>query len=116
MNSLTSAYQYIAKNCNSKVEKNTKNDRLGQCTKCGFLQKLSECSLSLTAQLIIKGPTFKETLYAHGNQLSIITGKPQEHIEREDLLIAEPFCITFTNSSITSVFRSVRHLCLLIVV
>ena len=107
VNCLTSAYRCIAKNCNSKVEKNAKNDRLGQCSKCGSLQKLSECSVNLTAQLIIKGPAFKETLYAYGNQLSIITGKPQDDIEREDLLIAEPFCITYTNSSITSVFRSV---------
>ena len=107
VNSLTLAYRCIAENCNSKVEKNTENDHLGQCTKCGSLQKLSECSLNLTAQLIIKGPAFKETLYAYGNQLSIITGKPQEHIELEDSLIAEPFCITFTNTSITSVFRSV---------
>ena len=72
---------------------------------CGSLQKLSKRSLNLTAQLIIKGPAFKETLYAYGNQLSIITGKPQEDIQREDLLITEPFSITFPNSSITSIFR-----------
>ena len=73
VNSLTSTYQCIARGCNSKVKK-YQNERRGQCTKCGSLQKLSKCSPNLTAQLIIKGPAFKKPYTLMGTSYRSLLG------------------------------------------
>ena len=91
--------------CNRSL--NTIDEKLGQCSACDTVQKLSE-NTKQTAKLIISTGTHKVTLKAHEETLRAIanTDNLEKMITPQDLLYAPVFNCTFNQyNTITKVSR-----------
>lgn len=87
--------------CKAKVVQTTEN--FGSCTKCQMDQKLTHCSVSSMAKLLISSGTDYHTLNVFDSNLKDIA--EQEPITTELLLAARPFTFTYANNVITTISR-----------
>lgn len=94
--------------CKAKVEPKSAN--IGYCTKCSMPQRLDKCVHQLSAKVIVQAGTLtmQKTLHVFGPQLAQMTGKPEDQITVEAVLMAAPFNIRYNQRQvITSVYWNV---------
>ena len=99
----------LYKQCKGKLVPSPSNAKLATCSTCQMMQRLDNCSMTLSAKIVVKGDGLPAnlTLYATGAHLMSITGLPQDSITKEDILLAPPFGLTHRGSTLTGVYRKV---------
>lgn len=88
--------------CKSKVQ--PADEKLGTCTGCKTLLKISLCKRQVRAKLLLTCPGGSYiTLNVFGDHLKLICC--QEAVSEENLLQASPFSFTYNNQIINSISR-----------
>ena len=86
---LSSAIFHKCKLCNSKVDK--LDDKLGRCTNCKALLKLTKCPLATFAKILISDKVgYDNTLTSFEPVLTQIVGTTTSQVDLERILIMNP--------------------------
>ena len=110
-----------ATNCEVIAVTNLKNTRLcitckgsvlsiktaiGKCQKCGAIQKIKACSSRISTRLFLTASTFnRKSFLFYSNHLLQITGKEEDDITEEDILLSSPFNMSWIEDNVISVTR-----------